>query len=254
MTTAAKSIRAVERAIDVLACFGRDTPELSVVELGKRAGLARPTLYRLLQTLEGKGMVRRVGEPLRYALGHRVVEIASGWIEPGNIGATAEPFLRDLWRETEETVALFVPIPGARKLCILEIPSNQALVFRRGSGFTESLTVGSSGKAILAFLDRAETDAALAKIPAAKRASLRNDLAQIRARGHAVSQAEIIAGAVAIAAPVFDHAGAVAGSVCVFGPAARLSGETRRRAVNHAAHAADRISAALGYRAAIAAE
>ncbi len=250
----AKPIRAVERAIDVLACFGRDTPVLSVAELGQRAGLTRPTLYRLLQTLEKKGMVRRVGEPLRYALGHRVVEIAGAWSAPADIAPIAQPFLRELWRATDETVALLVPVAGAGQLCIVELPSRQALVFRRGTGFTEPLTVGSSGKAILAFQPSLEIDAALAEIPAAMRAALRSELAQIRARGHAVSQSEIMAGAVAIAAPVFDHAGAVAGAVCVFGPAARLGAETRRRAVRGALDAAGRISAALGFRPAIAAE
>lgn len=249
MTETAKSIRAVERAVDVLACFGRETPVLSISELEKRVRLSRPTLYRLLLTLENKGMVRRVGEPLRYALGHRVVEIAGGFSAPSDAGPVARPFLRELWQETDETVALYVPVPGRRKLCIEELPSPQPLVFRRGVGFVEPLTLGSSGKAMLAFMAPQEIAEALSGIsgPAAQGA-LRAELARIRASAHAVSESEIIAGAVAIAAPVFDHAGNVAGAVCVYGPETRLAGQERRRVVKLTRRTAERVSAALGFR------
>lgn len=249
MTEAAKSIRAVERAIDVLACFGRQTPVLSISHLEKRVRLSRPTLYRLLQTLENKGMVRRVGEPLRYALGHRVVEIAGGWSAPSDVASVARPFLRELWQETDETVALYVPVGEGQKICLEELPSTQALVFRRGSGITEPLARGSSGKAMLAFMAPREIDAAVAEISGvAAQAGMRAELAQIRTALHAVSESEIIAGAVAIGAPVFDHAGKIAASVCVYGPETRLGGQDRRRVVKGTRRTAERISAALGYR------
>ena len=63
-TSGTKSIRAVERAMDVLKCFGPETPTLSVTDLQRRLGLSRPTLYRLLHTLEGKGMIRIDSVPL----------------------------------------------------------------------------------------------------------------------------------------------------------------------------------------------
>jgi len=234
----------------VLACFGRGAQVLSISDLEKRVRLSRPTLYRLLQTLENKGMVRRVGEPLRYALGHRVVEIAGGWSAPADVAPVARPFLRELWQETDETVALYVPVAGGRKLCIEELPSTQPLVFRRGIGLSEPLTRGCSGKAMLAFMEPRTVDAALADIAGATaQAVMRAELAEIRAALHAVSESEIIAGAVAIAAPVFDHAGNVAAAVCVYGPETRLGQHDRRRVVKLVRRTAERVSAALGFRA-----
>ena len=51
-------MRAVDRAIAILQCFTADKPALSVLEIQRRVGLSRPTLYRLLQTLAATGLVR----------------------------------------------------------------------------------------------------------------------------------------------------------------------------------------------------
>ena len=49
----------------------------------------------------------------------------------------------------------------------------------------------------------------------------RAELAKIRQRGFAVSRDELIEGAVAIAAPIFDGSSRVAGSLGIFGPTVR---------------------------------
>jgi DNA-binding IclR family transcriptional regulator len=67
-----------------------------------------------------------------------------------------------------------------------------------------------------------------------------------------VSEGEIIEGAVAVAAPVFDRDGTVKGSVCVFGPEVRLSGARRRDCIERVRSASEDISRALGYTEAIA--
>eukprot|EP01034_Spumella_vulgaris_P046805 gene46805-58371_t len=46
------NVRAVGRALEILMAFSEDAPELSAGELLKRVDLSRPTLYRLLYTLE----------------------------------------------------------------------------------------------------------------------------------------------------------------------------------------------------------
>jgi DNA-binding IclR family transcriptional regulator len=243
-----KSIRAVERAADVLMCFSRASPTLSVTDLQKRLSLSRPTLYRVLHALERKGLVRSFGEPQRFELGHRVVGLADAWAAKCDAATAAAPYLKELWIATDETVSLFVLASPTTKVCVQELPSRQPLVFTRGAGFTEPTTTGASGKSILAFMVPAEIEVVLAA--AAKpeaRSALVNELRRIRAAGHCVSEGEIIAGAVAIAAPVFDRTGRVAGSVCLFGPEARLSGRHRATCLASVRATAARVSAALGY-------
>jgi DNA-binding IclR family transcriptional regulator len=248
MASPIKSIRAVERAADVLLCFSRATPTLSVTDLQKRLKLSRPTLYRLLHALERKGLVRSFGNPQRFELGHSVVGLADAWAAKRDAATVAAPYLRELWNTTDETVSLFVLASASAKICVQELPSRQPLVFTRGAGFTEPTTAGASGKSILAFMTAAEIASVLADIekPAAQR-MLADELRRIRADGHCVSEGEIIAGAVAIAAPVFERTGRVVGSVCLFGPAARLSGTRRATCLASVRATATHVSTALGF-------
>ena len=219
-----ESVRAVHRALDVLLAFTREGPELTASELLTRVDLSRPTLYRLLHTLEDKGFVASTGDPQRFKLGPAVAKLSHVWTETLDLAAIAEPVMRRLWMETQETVAIFVA-QGNLRLCLAELPSPQALNFKRGVGYTERIVRGASGRAILAFVPDVERhlatyvhglDMDLRK--------LRTDLAETRSRGYATSRNELITGAVAVAAPFFDGKG-VAGSIGIFGPAARLGAD-----------------------------
>jgi DNA-binding IclR family transcriptional regulator len=253
--TATKSIRAVERAVDVLRCLARGGEPLGVTEIQRHVKLSRPTLYRLLNALERKGLVRSAGDPQRIALDYRVVELAGAWLGGNDVVAAAQPHLNALWLATDETVAMFVPADSRTKICVQELRSRQALVFIRGVGFTEAMTVGSSGKAILAFMPEEDIVGALAILPdEAAREAIRRDLARIRRHGYSLSAGEVIKGASAMAAPVFDRSGHVRGSVSVFGPEARINGEHHAFCLNHLRQTANAISAAVGHRSGAAAE
>lgn len=251
----AKSIRAVERAIDVLYCLARNCDPIGVTDIQQTVKLSRPTLYRLLTALERKGMVRSSGDPQRFALDHRVVELAGAWLGGNDVVTAGQPFLNALWQATNETVAMFVPVDARTKICVQELQSRQALVFVRGVGFAEPLTVGSSGKAILAFMPAEDIAAALADLPdAGAREALRRDLARIRRQGYSLSSGEVIKGASAMAAPVFDRAGRVCASVSVFGPEARLAGDHHALCLRELRRTAGDVSSAIGYRPGVAAE
>ena len=244
-----KTVRAVERAVDVLMCFTQDRHTLSVTDLQRSLSLSRPTLYRLLQTLEGKGLIRSFGDPQRFQLAHGAIELGNAALAPIDVARVGQRHLRALWEATDETVALMVPVAGGVKVCVEEIQSRQPLVFQRGAGFTEPMTVGASGKAMLAFMGEDRVEEALRDLDGpADREALRMELADVRRNGFRISTGEIIDGAVAIAAPVFDRDGGVAGSVCVFGPEVRLTGAQRDRCVAEVVATGRRISEAMGYR------
>jgi DNA-binding IclR family transcriptional regulator len=212
---AADSVRAVDRALDILLAFEPQDDALTVSELIRRVDLSRPTLYRLLRTLQRKQFLVASGDPQRFRLGPAIAQLSHVWTAGLDLGSAAEPMMRRLRDETGETVALFVP-EGAFRLCIAEMPSNQALSFRRGVGYRERLAVGASGKAMLAYMSPP-----LPKVDVEPRTYAR-ELALIKERGFAISRSELIQGAVAVSAPFFDGTGRVAGSLSVFGPSARL--------------------------------
>lgn len=216
-------VRAVERALDVLTAFHPGEGELLAADLIKRVNLSRPTLYRLLHTLEKKGFVTSSGEPQRFRLGPAAARLAHAWSSSLDLGTLARPVLQEAWTITAETVALFVPRNDMR-LCIAELQSPQAISFRRGVGYSEKLVRGASGRAILAFTTLSPGQ--IESYAAGTNTDLdwlHGQLALTRERGYAMGHNELIQGAYAVAAPFFDSTGSVAGSIGVFGPDARLT-------------------------------
>lgn len=243
----ADGVRAVARALDILSAFTPDDFELSATDLLARVDLSRPTLYRLLYTLEHSGFLVSSGEPQRFRLGPAVARLAQVWTSRPDLSALAQPVLRRLWERTRETVALFVPQGGLR-LCLAELPSPQPLNFKRGAGYTELIARGASGRAILAYMDApVQQRRRWAEQAGIDPATLETDLARTRQRGYATSHNELIDGAVAIGVPFFDRQGVVAGSLGVFGPEVRLNLARQQQIARLLKQEASALSRDLGF-------
>lgn len=242
-----ESVRAVGRALEILEAFTPQDFELSAAELLKRVKLSRPTLYRLLYSLEEHGFIVSVGDPQRFRLGPSVARLAHVWTSSLDLSVIADPILRHIWNATRETVALFVP-QGPLRLCIAELPSPQPLNFKRGIGYTERIVRGASGRAILAHMSADVRDLqAWSKGTGVDLGELELELARTRKRGYATSHNELIAGATAIAVPFFDRRGDVAGSMGVFGPEVRIGSSKQKEIAQLLLSEAEKLSQALGY-------
>jgi DNA-binding IclR family transcriptional regulator len=245
---AISTVRAVDRAIAILQCFAPDKPAMSVIEIQRRVGLSRPTLYRLLQTLAATNLIKAEGDPQRFRLAHGVMELAHVWLAGLNRIDVARPLLEGLREKTGETAALFA-LREQKRICVLELESYHALTIKRGIGDTGDLAVGASGKAILAFLDEARRATMLSKITSKpKRDELAKSLEAVRNQGFAVSHGEVFVGAVAVAAPIYNHNGEVSGSLGVFGPKARVRDADVPKFGRLVVEAAAALSSELGYR------
>ncbi|HEY1607961.1 MAG TPA: IclR family transcriptional regulator [Paraburkholderia sp.] len=241
-----ENVRAVERALEILLAFRAGDKDLSVAELLTRVDLSRPTLYRLLNTLEQNGFLVSSGEPQRFRLGSSVAQLAHAWMTSNTIAQLAQPMLRELWEATSETVALFVP-EGTYRICVAELESPQPLSFRRGVGYREKLVLGASGRTILSQMQLSTDDLQrYLTDPGQDVAQLAADLDAVRARGFGTSHHALIAGAVAVAAPFFNGANQVAGSVCIFGPSVRVTDEQVAQFAELVKREAAKLSRALG--------
>jgi DNA-binding IclR family transcriptional regulator len=249
MATVEKSenVRAVGRAFEILLAFTEDDPELSAGELLKRVDLSRPTLYRLLYTLQESGFLMSIGEPQRFRLGPSVARLAHVWKSTLDVGAVAEPVLRRIWEETSETVALHVP-QGNMRICVAELPSPQPLTFKRGVGHTERIVRGATGRAILAYLEPTrEQLRAYVQGTGIDLKDLEAELTATRKRGYSTSRNELISGAVAVADPFFERHGQVAGSIGVFGPEVRMDATRQKAIANLLLEESLKLSEALGF-------
>lgn len=237
------SVRAVDRALDILLAFRPGESRISAGELLRRVDLSRPTLYRLLRTLEQRGFVASSGEPQRFSLGPAIAQLSQAWSSGNDITELARPVMDRLWQETGETVALLMH-SGRERVCVAELPSAQPLSFRRGVGHREDVTLGASGRAIIAFLPNQSTY--LIALPAERRHAYEAELKRIRTDGYAVSREELIAGAIAMAAPIFVAGEQVVGSLAVYGPSVRIGEKQISHIADLLLKATTQISQSLG--------
>jgi DNA-binding IclR family transcriptional regulator len=215
--------RSLDRFVDVLAALVDAGEPLTATEVAERAGLPLSSTYRLVQSLERHGLVERRPRGT-IALGLRVLELARH-VEDGlrpTLLQPARPLMQDLAREHGETVLLTAPV-GTSSIGLASVDSPQPIRLTYARWRLAPLTRGASGKALLAHLDDEWAERVLATAAAdLDVATLRAELATIRARGYAVSTGELDAGASGVAAPVFDGSRRLLAALTIAGPTERI--------------------------------
>jgi DNA-binding IclR family transcriptional regulator len=218
----AQRVQSVARAAELLKAL--DTPA-TVFDLADRTGLNRSTAWRLLATLEDSGLVERDPATGRYAVGYALVALAAGaGHEP--LVRRAHAALRALAVACEETVSLAVP--HALQLVYVDQVQAPHVMAANWLGRPTPLHATSTGKAFLAWLAPDDLGAALpgrlqrfTDTTITTRAALRAELADVRARGYAVSRGELEPALWGVSAPVLAEGRAVA-VVSVWGTEARI--------------------------------
>jgi DNA-binding IclR family transcriptional regulator len=225
------SIRAVERALDVLLCFSRQTPELTMTRIAEQVGIPKSTVHRLLATLEKRRFVQRDEATGAYRLGIRLLQMAYLTLERNDLRRLAAPFLHQLSEQYQETVHLSVlDEPDIVFLDVIESPQRVKLDAAIGQRFPAFAT--ASGKAILAYMPSETVRRILARgMPRYTQRTLGSseeffgDMRQVRERGFAIDEQEFDAEINAVAAPIFDLSDQPIASVAVAAPAYRLTRE-----------------------------
>lgn len=241
-----KPVRSVDRATDIILAF-IDVPVMGIGELQQRLDLPRPTLYRMLAALEQKGLVSWFGEPRKYRLGLKVLELSRSWERSFNLIEISQQPLEQLWQDCDETIMLFVPNNQHGRMLVHEIRSSKPLYYSRPIGYVAPLTVGAAGKVMLAFAAEDEIRRACDDLPEAARRKLQADIERIRKDRYFAATGEVLSGAVSIAAPLFGHNAEILGAIAVVGPEMRMTGAVRDRLIPLLFKASQEISRAAGY-------
>lgn len=220
------------KAIQVLDALV-DHPEgvLGVRELATMLGSAPSTTHRVLAMLTETGMVSRRDDG-RYSVGFELQRLAWRVNARFPAPAVAEPVLRDLAEETGETSALGLFDPVRNQITfVAEVQTQHRLRYMAELFRSIPIHAGASGLSILAFLD-AELRANILNPPDGLPAftdqtlttpeDLEDAMAEIRARGYAITRGQRAPGAVGIAAPIWTEIRTVMGNVMVTVPEQRF--------------------------------
>src|SRR6218665_124736 len=153
-------IRAVERAIDVLGALNR-CPVCTLDMLHRKTGIPKPTLIRLLETLQGKGLVTRAAQYGAYSLTCGVRQLSCGYHgAPRLVEAAMQP-MDDLTRKLKWPIALAVPEHDAVVVRYSTIPTSPLSLLHSSIHMRLSLVSRALGRAYLAFCTAQECRALL---------------------------------------------------------------------------------------------
>ncbi|WP_431281145.1 IclR family transcriptional regulator [Humitalea sp. 24SJ18S-53] len=208
-------VQSVAKAFAVLKAFGPDLPELTVAEVAARSGHDRGTAFRLIHTLVDLGYLRPTPEGRRFRLTLKCLELGYAALSASDLPTHAQPLLRELVPDVADAGSLGVLEKGE----VIYLARVEAGLERHGVVRRPGTRIGAYatalGHAILAWLPRDEQVAQLGCVARLKLSdrtltdldALLVRLAEVRARGYAVSDGENAYGLRTVAAPVIDGRG-----------------------------------------------
>jgi IclR family acetate operon transcriptional repressor len=223
-------IAVVHKLLDLLECLS--VAPHSAAELAERTGVAKPTVYRLLRTLQSRDFLAKEADGTNYSLGRAFYALGASLRGSTDLVSLARPVMVQLASEFGETVNLAIPSNG-QILYIEVIEGDQRLRTHIPAGTRDSMHSTALGKAILAAYPDQESRVMLSAIDRVSRtpatlvtmSALENEFALVRARGFAIDNEENEMGTVCVAAAFSGHDGRPIGAISISGPAWRVGDE-----------------------------
>lgn len=219
------SVQSVLKAFDLLEALAAEDSVATIPFLAKKLDLSRNKIFRLLATLEDKGLVERDEPTGTFRLGVYAFEMSQHILKSANLIRLAHPIMEELARKHDEAIymtvlnndeVLFLDMVD----CFQQIKATD-MVGKRFPFFTNA-----AGKAIKAMsstdmierLGKRRTN--MPGIPDLKK--LESELRDIRQSGVAVDFGGLGDGICAVAVAIKDYAGKVVGALTLLAPSFRM--------------------------------
>ena len=247
--TGLQSVDRALRVLELLAAWGAG----GVSELASEIGVHKSTAFRLLGALEARDLVEQTTERGKYRLGFGLVRLARRVNVQHDLAEQARPITEKLARALGESINVAV-LREHFAVNVVQSRGQASVATQNWIGELTPLHATSSGKVLLAFLDRTERDELLeGKLDRftpnthVRPAALRKELADVARLGHAITLGELELGLNAVAVPVRGEDGHVIAALSASGPAYRLSPERITEMTSRLASAAEDLSRRMGY-------
>jgi len=225
-------VPALQRGLELLGQFSRETPELSGADLARKLDLPRASVFRILHTLERSGFVERVGESTHYKLSIGVLRLGFEYLASMELTEHGRPVIESLRDQTGYSAHLVVR--DGRDVVFVGKAASRSAQFHSiqvGARLPAHATV--LGRLLLSDLDIATLsllypDPVLpsytARTPTTV-AQLKSLIDVDRDNGYGISQGGFETGITTIAAPVFNDGHEVVAAVSITVPAQQITTE-----------------------------
>ena len=221
-------IAALDRAFDVVGAIMHGGPA-TLAEIADGAGCNRATAFRILHTLQARGLVSQDQPRGPWRLGATWVSIGRAAQKQRAVELAAKPAMASLAAACHEGVYLARRDGQEAETLIMQPGDKQVRVFAK-RGDRAPLHAGP-GRLLLAFaptaIQRAALALRLAKLGPNTRtdaAAIMADLPRIAARGWLITEDEIEEAVVTATVPIRDTGGDVLAVLSIIAPRLRLPG------------------------------
>lgn len=253
-SNAGSPVQAVSRALALLELVCRAGRPLTLGMAAEEAGLVRPTAHRLLRTLIDYGLVSQDAVTKTYRPGLKLFELSNDVVRNLDLRSEALPEIRQLSRETNETVHLGILDEG-EVVYIDKVESSQTIRMYSAIGKRAPAHCTGLGKILLAHLPAEELRRVIQKrglreftrTTITTVEALERELELVRERGYAVDDGEHEPEIRCVACPIRGSSGLVIAAMSLTAPATRMSRERATTLAPPVRHYAERASARLGY-------
>jgi len=218
-------VQAVDRALSILSCFSLTKPELSLVELTEMTGLPKPTVFRLLSSLEAARFVHPTEDNQRYKVGIRLFELGEIYQANFAIQHVVLPYMQEITEKFDIVCNLGILDEGQ---VVYVAATDQGGPFRHVPiiGYRHYIHCSALGKSLVLELPEAEILEILQKrgMPALSPFTLTTpddflaNLEQARQNGYTVDDQEGAVGIFCLAVPIRTRSGEIAAALSVSGP------------------------------------
>lgn len=221
---------AVLRAFRILEAIASSSTPPQLAELCKQVDLPKPTVFRILSTLEFAGLVGREPGSKRYQGGERLNRLAGQVLLSSPARAARHAILEELVETVGETCNLTIP-NGNAVMYLDRVETGWPLKLSLGAGSIEPLHASASGKLFLGYMNRRARDRFIRQSPLVRHTQrtladpgrLSDELDRVRQQGYATDNEEYFAGISCLAVPVLDVDSRVVAALALHLPASRMS-------------------------------
>ncbi len=234
------TIALVEKVVRVVDALKEDPNGLPLQQIAVRTGYVKSSVHRILLSLKKLGYIEQESAGGSYRLGFQFLVLARTLAAKTELVKTARPYLHEIVEKFDESAYLAV-LRGDRGVFV-DVEEAERDLRLAGPLFNEvHFHATAAGKAMAAFLPEEYREAllqnphfiALTSRTRTSPSEVIRDWEQVRREGYALNDEETIAGAVFLAAPVFDARARVCGSVSVGMPKVRYLPRVATKLVDH---------------------
>lgn len=229
-------VQAVDRALEVLSCFSLTNTELTLAEICELSGLPKPTVFRLLASLEAAKFVELTSDKQRYTVGIRLFELGQIYQSNLSIEHVVTPFMQEITRKHDIVCNLGILDEGQVVYIASTDPGGP---FRHVPiiGYRHYVHCSALGKSLLIEHDNGQIEEILDErgMPPLSPHTLTepdaflDDLEQARQQGYTVDDQEGAVGIFCLAVPIRNRQGQVVAALSVSGPSPKFDADMKNQ-------------------------